>query len=125
MSKTIEVEKSMTVGSLAEQLMIPVSKLIGELMKNGVMVTVNERIDIDTAQIIIDELGLEVTLAVKDNEPKATSYKNKKVKIDKRLKKQIYKSLDKLPKEIIDHIINYVKIKECLTLNGKILFIDT
>ena len=79
MSKTIEVEKSMTVGSLAEQLMIPVSKLIGELMKNGVMVTVNERIDIDTAQIIIDELGLEVTLAVKDNQPKATSYKNKKV----------------------------------------------
>lgn len=53
------------------------------------------------------------------------NWENKKVKIDKRFKKQIYKSLDKLPKEIIDHIINYVKIKECLTLNGKILFIDT
>lgn len=83
MSKTIEVEQSMTVGSLAEQLMIPVSKLIGELMKNGVMVTVNERIDIDTAKIIIDELGLEVTLAIKDNEPRATSYKNKKIISDK------------------------------------------
>jgi translation initiation factor IF-2 len=42
--------------------MIPVSRLIAELMKNGVMVTVNEQIDFDTAQIIIAELGLEVSL---------------------------------------------------------------
>ncbi|MGH7241440.1 MAG: translation initiation factor IF-2 N-terminal domain-containing protein, partial [Candidatus Saccharimonadales bacterium] len=32
-----------TVGTLAERLSIPVTRLIGELMKNGVMATVNER----------------------------------------------------------------------------------
>lgn len=47
-----------TVGDLAEKLMIPVTKLIGELMRNGIMVTVNERIDFDTAQIITGELNL-------------------------------------------------------------------
>jgi translation initiation factor IF-2 len=60
---TIEVEDMITVGTLAERLSIPVSRLIGELMKNGVMATVNERIDFDTAQIIVEELGLGLTLA--------------------------------------------------------------
>src|SRR5437762_7296821 len=52
-----------TVGALADKLLIPVTKLIGELMKNGVMATVNERIDFDTAQIIVEELGLGLTVA--------------------------------------------------------------
>ncbi|HTB49051.1 MAG TPA: translation initiation factor IF-2 [Verrucomicrobiae bacterium] len=60
---TIEIEDMITVGTLAERLSIPVSRLIGELMKNGVMATVNERIDFDTAQIIVEELSLGVVLA--------------------------------------------------------------
>src|SRR5438270_2964872 len=62
---TIEIEDMITVGTLAERLSIPVSRLISELMKNGVMATVNERIDFDTAQIIVEELELEVSLAKK------------------------------------------------------------
>lgn len=58
----IEIEDLVTVGALADQLLIPVTRLIGELMKNGVMATVNERIDFDTAQIIVQELGLDVEL---------------------------------------------------------------
>jgi len=48
----------------------------------------------------------------------------KKNKIDKEFKKQIKKSLDILPTDIINKIIHEVKYKECLTLNGKILFCD-
>jgi translation initiation factor IF-2 len=59
---TIEVEDMITVGTLAERLSIPVSRLIGELMKNGIMATVNERIDFDTAQIVVEELGLGLLL---------------------------------------------------------------
>lgn len=59
---TIEVEDMITVGTLADKLMIPVTRLIGELMKNGIMATVNEQIDFDTAQIIVSELGLDVSL---------------------------------------------------------------
>ena len=62
MSSKIAIDGSITVGALAEKLMIPVTKLITELMKLGVMVTVNERIDFDTAQIIVQELGLEIEL---------------------------------------------------------------
>lgn len=63
--RTIEIEDQITVGALAEKLMLPVTKLIGELMKNGVMATVNERIDFDTAQIIVGELGLDIELTKK------------------------------------------------------------
>jgi len=66
----IEVEDMITVGTLAERLSIPVTRLIGELMKNGIMATVNERIDFDTAQIIVEELDLDVTLA-KQQAPEA------------------------------------------------------
>src|SRR5690606_38433196 len=61
-ARTIEIEEHVTVGTLADQLMIPPAKLIGELFKNGIMATINERIDYDTAQIIVEELGLDVEL---------------------------------------------------------------
>jgi translation initiation factor IF-2 len=53
---------------LAEKLEIPVTKLIGELFKNGMMLTVNERIDADTAQLIIEELGIEAEITVSKDE---------------------------------------------------------
>jgi translation initiation factor IF-2 len=62
MAATIEIEPNITVGKLAEKLMIPATKLIAELMRNGVMATINEQIDFDTAQIIVGELGLDVEL---------------------------------------------------------------
>lgn len=65
MGTTIEIEDMITVGDLADRLALPVAKVITELMKNGVMATVNEKIDFDTAQIITGELGLEVELVKK------------------------------------------------------------
>ena len=66
MATTIEIEDMITVGNLAEKLTLPVTKLITELMKNGVMATVNERIDFDTAEIIVGELGLDIELKKKE-----------------------------------------------------------
>lgn len=66
MARTIEISDQVTVGTLAELLSIPVSQLISELFKNGVMATVNENIDFDTAQIIVGELGVDVELVKKE-----------------------------------------------------------
>lgn len=68
MATQIEIENMITVGDLADKLMLPVTKLIAELFKNGVMATVNERIDFDTAQIIVGELGLDIELKRKEVE---------------------------------------------------------
>lgn len=59
---TIEIDATISVGDLADKLSVPVTELIGELFKNGMMVTVNETVDFDTAQIIVEELGLDIEL---------------------------------------------------------------
>lgn len=62
----LQLPDMVTVGDLADKLGIPVVKLIGELFKNGIMATVNQRIDFETAEIIVSELGIDVQVAHKD-----------------------------------------------------------
>lgn len=64
--KTLQIPDMITVGDLAEKLGIPVVKLVGELFKNGIMATVNQRIDFETAEIIVEELGIDVKIVKKD-----------------------------------------------------------
>jgi translation initiation factor IF-2 len=72
MANTLEIGEQVTVGELAELLSIPASKLIAELFKNGVAATVNEKIDFDTAQIIVGELpDIEIELAKREHEAAA------------------------------------------------------
>ena len=61
-NKVISIADSVTVSELAEALHVPVTKLIGELFKNGIVATINQRIDFETATIIVEELGLDATL---------------------------------------------------------------
>jgi len=63
--KIVAIADSVTVGELAETLNVPVTKLIGELFKNGITATINQRIDFETALIIVEELGLDVSLEKK------------------------------------------------------------
>jgi translation initiation factor IF-2 len=64
--KVIQVAGSITVSELAETLNLSVTTLIGELFKNGIMATINQKIDFETATIIVEELGLDVILEKKD-----------------------------------------------------------
>lgn len=56
----IKIPSIITVGELANCLNIPVSKVIAELMKNGIMATINELIDFETAEIVAEFLGFHV-----------------------------------------------------------------
>lgn len=58
--KKIAVPRVVVVRDLAERLNLPVGKIMGELMKNGIMATLNDSIDFETAAIICDELGFEL-----------------------------------------------------------------
>lgn len=73
--RNIAIPDTITVGDLAIALDLPASKLIGELFKNGVVTNINQKIDIDTAQIIIDDLGLDIKL-IPTEEVKAASLKD-------------------------------------------------
>lgn len=64
--KIVTIAGSITVGELAETLNLPVTTLIGELFKNGIVATINQRIDFETASIIVEELGIDVELEKKE-----------------------------------------------------------
>lgn len=64
--KIVEIADSITVAELAETLNIPVTTLIGELFKNGIVATINQKIDFETATIIVEELKLDVELLKKE-----------------------------------------------------------
>ncbi|HEY5695633.1 MAG TPA: translation initiation factor IF-2 [Candidatus Saccharimonadales bacterium] len=67
--KVLVISDSITVGELAETLNLPVTTLIGELFKNGIVATINQRIDFETATIIVEELGLDVALEKRESAP--------------------------------------------------------
>ena len=55
--KNIQVPYRVQVKHLAEIMEVPVTLVIGELMKNGIMANLNEEIDYETAAIIAEDLG--------------------------------------------------------------------
>ncbi len=71
--KTIQIAGSITVDELAKALGLSVTELIGTLFKNGIVATINQRLDFETASIIIDELGLENVKLEKKNTSTKTS----------------------------------------------------
>lgn len=72
--KIVNITDSITVDELAGALNLPVTTLIGELFKNGIVATINQRIDFETATIIVEELGLEdVELVRKEKADAVTS----------------------------------------------------
>jgi len=58
--KKIQISEKIIVKELAQQMDLPVTKLILELMKNGVMAALNQEIDYETATIIAEDLGFQV-----------------------------------------------------------------
>lgn len=57
-----KIPRLITVKNFAETLKLPVSKILSELIKNGVFASMNEKIDFDTAMIIGEDLGFEIIL---------------------------------------------------------------
>ena len=55
--KVIRIAGSITVDELAQALGLSVTALIGELFRNGIVATINQRLDFETAEIMIEELG--------------------------------------------------------------------
>ena len=74
--KTIQIAGSITVDELSKALGLSVTELIGTLFKNGIVATINQRLDFETASIIIDELGLKnVKLERKNTSTKTSDFR--------------------------------------------------
>ena len=60
----ITVPDEISVGELASRMKVTAGDLIKKLMQNGVMASVTQTIDYDTAYLVADEMGVKVTKEV-------------------------------------------------------------
>lgn len=58
-SKSIELPAALTVKELGDMLKVSAVEIIKELMKNGVMASINQVIDYDTAAIVASDFGFD------------------------------------------------------------------
>lgn len=58
-TKPVTLPSFITVRDFAGRLNLPVTKVIQQLMRGGILATQNERLDFDTASIIAEELGFK------------------------------------------------------------------
>ncbi len=59
MSKKIELPAGIVIRDLAQKIEISPIEVIKKLMANGVMATINQSVDFDTAAIVVAEYGFE------------------------------------------------------------------
>lgn len=74
-NRDVQIPETIIVKDLAEKLGIPIPKLMGEMMRNGIMASLNERLDFETASIISEDLGFSVTKEAAHAETHETSKK--------------------------------------------------
>ncbi|HAH62400.1 MAG TPA: translation initiation factor IF-2, partial [Treponema sp.] len=60
--KSIDIMESISVSDLAKKLNLKASDIIAKLMSMGMMVTINQSVDSDTATLLASEYGCEVHL---------------------------------------------------------------
>lgn len=70
-NKEVALPAILTTRELAEILKLPVTTVIGELFKNGVMASINEKVDFDTASIIAQDLGYTTVAKAADSDSAA------------------------------------------------------
>lgn len=66
--KVVPLPQILTVREFADKLALPLNMVIAELMKAGILASVNERIDFDTASILAEDLGYKVVTEERETE---------------------------------------------------------
>lgn len=79
--REVTLPKVLTVREFAEKLGLPTAKVMAELMNNGILASINERIDYDTASIIAEDLGYKV-LTVSETE----THETESISFDEKMK---------------------------------------
>ena len=66
----IAIPEAITVADLAHKMSVKAAEVVKKLMTMGMMVTINQAIDQDTAILVVEELG-HTAIAAKDNDPES------------------------------------------------------
>jgi len=96
--KVVTLPPTIQVYRFAEELSMSVPKVMGELMKNGILASVNESLDYEIAAIIAENLGVKTVRGEVEQEDLTIALKSKLKEILKREKK---KNLEPRPPVVV------------------------
>jgi len=102
---------SIQVYRLAEELKLPLNKVMSELIKNGVLTGLNEKIDYEIAAIVAENLGFKVKLREREEKVKVSI----KEKIKEIIKKKKKKALVARPPVVV--VVGHVDHGKSLLLS--------
>lgn len=137
--KSIDIMENISVSDLAKKMNIKPAELIGKLMSLGVMATINQKIDAETATILASEYGCEVkivslydeTVIEKAGEdPSTMKLRPPIVTVMGHVDHGKTKLLDAIRKtDVVSHeyggITQHIGAYQVETPHGKITFLDT
>lgn len=63
----VAISENISVKEFSDKIGVPVAKIIGELMKNGVLVTLNASIDFDTSYLIGETFGIKIVKEISED----------------------------------------------------------
>ncbi|HKI82536.1 MAG TPA: translation initiation factor IF-2, partial [Pseudodesulfovibrio sp.] len=66
--KRIKIYESISIGDLAHRMGVKVSEIIANLIKLGVMATVNQSLDVETATLVASDFGYEVEQGITEEQ---------------------------------------------------------
>jgi len=92
--REVQIPETITVGELANRMAVKANEVIKTMMKMGVMATINQPIDQDTAQLVVEEFG-------------HTAVRHKEDALEDQLKAQVGE-LELLPRPPVVTIMGHV-----------------
>lgn len=63
----VAIPEMISVKEFSDKIGVPVAKIIGELMKNGVLVNLNASIDFDTSFLIGETFGIKIIREISED----------------------------------------------------------
>jgi len=137
--KEIDIMETISVSELAKKMNIKPAELIAKLMKLGVMATINQKIDADTATILAEEYGCavhivslydETVIEKADDKPEELSHRAPIVTVMGHVDHGKTKLLDAIRKTDVvagefGGITQHIGAYQVETAKGKVTFLDT